>query len=513
MSTARSQPWAGLAIRPHRDGILTVIAATALLIAAVVAGQTSAVGLVVIGAALAGVLAIASLRWPQVVIVLVILTPILDRYIVAEWLPDAVARLSHLLSEAMLLTVGAALGVQAWRRGQLLAAVRHPVTIGLAAFVLLAVASALLNAVPPQVAAVGLAFTLDASACFYLPRLAGFSFGQSLRAVGAFLVLVGIAAIGGLLQWILRPDFLGLEAWRGVYGEGYRLASIFTDPNTFGALLIGAIPFAAFGVTSLQRPGNRLISLFALVLLFIPMYLTFSRGAWAGLLLGGGVALAIISWRTLVIAVGVGIISFMIAVTLPRMVLGSGTAAPSGPSEPAPSYVGSTWSRIGEIWAGKDLRTRFIVNAVPIVADHPLLGVGPGRYGGAAADVFGSPVYPEYGTDELFKDPEQLTVDNFWLHLLVESGVLGVAAYVAAALAALIPIVRVARRTSGWSRFMLGGIAGGSLAMALDAVTTMLLEANSVAFVVWLMLGLGSLVVAAATASGERAAQEPAPAT
>ncbi|MGH2358695.1 MAG: O-antigen ligase family protein, partial [Candidatus Limnocylindria bacterium] len=396
----------------------------------------------------------------------------------------------------MLLTVGAAIGVQAWRRGRLIPALRHPVSLGLAVFVGLALVSALINAVPPQVAAVGLAFTLDAAALFYLPRMAGFTLRQSLRAVVVILALVGVAAIGGLSQWILAPDFLGLGAWQGSFGEGTRLTSIFTDPLIFGALLGGMIPFAALGVTSLRRPGLRLISLVGMVVLFMPLFLSFSRGAWVGFMIGC-LALAIISWRTFALTIGIGIISLMMTITLPRSLLVPPGPPSDTPAPPQRSLLDSTLARLNEIWTGRDLRTRFILNALPIIGDHPLLGVGPGRYGGAAADVFGTPVYEEYGTSALLTDPQQLTVDNFWLHLLVESGLLGFAAYAGAALAALAPIVRLARHSRGTHRFLLGGIAAGSVALAADSISTMLLEANSVAFVVWLLLGLGSLLVAA----------------
>ena len=63
----------------------------------------------------------------------------------------------------------------------------------------------------------------------------------------------------------------------------------------------------------------------------------------------------------------------------------------------------------------------------------------PGRYGGAAADIFPTPVYPEYGTNALFSSPTQRTVDNFWLHIAVEGGALGLLALVAAILAVLLP--------------------------------------------------------------------------
>src|SRR5690606_21674908 len=99
-----------------------------------------------------------------------------------------------------------------------------------------------------------------------------------------------------------------------------------------------------------------------------------------------------------------------------------------------PNVIDSTFGRVGTIGEGRDLRTLFVLNGLPILADHPLLGVGPGRYGGAAADLFETPIYAEYGTDALLTSPTQRTVDNFWLHLAVESGVLGTAAFLAAAL-------------------------------------------------------------------------------
>jgi hypothetical protein len=504
VSAVRSQQLAAIVWRPHLDAAVTILAGLILLASAVVVGRTSAVGLVAIGIALALLLALASLRWPRTVIVLVVLAPILDRYILADWLPSNVAQLAHFLSEGMLVTVGLALGVRAWRRGTLAAALRHPTTLGLAAFCLVALVSALVNAVPPEVVLLGMSFTLDAAACFYLPRLVGFSVRQSLLAVGVVFALVFVSGLGGLAQWVLAPDVFGLVAWQGNYGEVYRLASIYSDPNTFGALLIAMIPFAALGITSLRRPGHRLAALIATILLFMPLYLSFSRGAWGGLLVGGGLMLAIISWRTLLVTAGIGAISLMMAITVPRTVLlPPQPAAP--PPDPAvapeapprqPSLIDSTIARISEIWAGKDLRTLFVVNGLPIVIDHPILGVGPGRYGGAAADIFGTPIYSEYATDELFEDPLQRTVDNYWLHLLVETGMFGVAAFVAAAVAALIPIVRLARTARGWLRVLVGGIAAGSAAMGANAVTTMLLEANSVAFFIWFLLGLGSVAVA-----------------
>jgi O-antigen ligase len=174
------------------------------------------------------------------------------------------------------------------------------------------------------------------------------------------------------------------------------------------------------------------------------------------------------------------------------------------PGEPTPSQrpdlIGSTGDRFGAIGEGRDLRTLFVLNALPIIRDHPILGVGPGRYGGTIANSIPTPIYEEYDTDVLFKDPTQRTVDNFWLHILVETGVLGLAAFLVAAILPGLGILRRVRRTVGWRRVLLTGIAAGTAGIAVNSVTTMLLEANSVAFVFWFFLGVGTLLIRGAPA-------------
>src|SRR5512141_2434151 len=76
----------------------------------------AAAGLLVVEAAL------ASLRWPRAVLVGVVLSPILDRYLVPGLLSPTAETLAHLLSEALLVAVGAVLLAQAARRSTLRAA-------------------------------------------------------------------------------------------------------------------------------------------------------------------------------------------------------------------------------------------------------------------------------------------------------------------------------------------------------------------------------------------------------
>ncbi len=491
----------GIATRlPTARDLLAPVAvgmiAVTLLVGAIVGARVSPLAFAVLGIGLVALAGYAAIRWPRTTIVIVALSPLVDRYIVADILPPALETLAHLLSEGLLLAVGLVIAGRAAIDGSLWRALRHPVTVALLAFTAIGLASAVLNGVPPSIAALGLVFTLDATILFFLPRLVGFSLRQSMYAIGAMMAIVGGSAVLAVGQALLSPRILGLVPSRGRFGEVQRLASIFGDPNVFGAFLVVAAPFALFMATHL--PTRRLRQLAAVLsfVLVLALWLTYSRGAWIAIVLGVGVILALIDRRTLLLGLLVAVLSFGTAAVMPRNLL-----VPSGGGSPA--LIDSTIDRVGTIGLGGDLRTLFVLNAIPIVRDHPLFGVGPGRYGGAVAGNQGTPIYDEYDTTRLFWNPNQLTVDNFWLHILVEMGVLGLAALLAAAMIPGLRILGAARRATGWRRIMLGGTAAAVAGMAVSSLTTMLLEANSIGFPFWFLLGMGGVVAAAIPTDAE----------
>jgi O-antigen ligase len=252
----------------------------------------------------------------------------------------------------------------------------------------------------------------------------------------------------------------------------------------FAALLSAALPFVLFGAPGLRTRRGRAWALALAALLVLALWLSFSRGGWLGAAVGFGLASAILDRRALVVGLVLGLVTFAVAWVMPRDLLGG--------AGQRPDLVRSTFGRVDAVGAGRDLRIRFVVNGIPIVLDHPALGVGPGRYGGAAADIFGTDVYAEYGTDKLFVNPAQRTVDNFWLHLLGETGLIGLVSFVGMVAVTLIPLIRAASAAIWGRRVMLSGIAAAVIALCVNSLTTMLLEANSVAFLFWFLLGLGS---------------------
>jgi O-antigen ligase len=478
--------------RPRRHEALVVVggaAAIALtLVAAILASHVSTTLFAVIEGLVVALVALLSLRWPRAALLGVVLSPILDRYVVPGLLAPGAESLAHLLSEALLGAVGAALLVQAARRRTLRSALTHPAVPLAIAFVALAAISALLNHVPLAQAAAGIAFTVDALALFVLARIVGFGSRQALMVIGVVLGVVLAAAVVAIGQALLSPYLFGLSALRGRFGELYRLAAFFGDPNTLAAFLSAAIPFALFAGTGLGTARLRRIAIAGAFVLLLALWLSFSRGGWLGAVGGFTISSLIIDRHALRIGLLLMVVSLVVAVGMPRNLACQTCAAELDLFE-------STFGRFDAIGKGSDLRIMFISNALPIVRDHPLLGVGPGRYGGAAADLFGTPVYAQYGTDRLFIDPAQRTVDDFWLHLWVESGTVGLLIFLGIVGSALRPVFHAARTAAGGRRVVLAGLGAAVIGLSLNGLTTMLLEANSAAFLFWFLLGVGSQLI------------------
>ena len=473
-----------------------ILLAVALGIAAIAAAQLSTAAFGLVAAAILALAGVATLRWPRVMLVVLVMSPALvDLYAGQRLLPEPVQPISRLFSEVLLLVMTCTLAVVAAQRGTLAAAIRHPFSAAAGVFVAVSILSAAVNRVPPEVATSGLLFTLDAVVLFYLPRLVGYSSDQARTAMWAVAAVVAVTSLLAIGQAVLSPDLLGVTPVTGRSGEGVRLGSLVRDPNILGTLIGMALPFTMFSLVRLSQGRTRWLVRGAALALTIALLLTYSRGSWIGLMLGfGGVAL-IIDRRALVAFLAVLLVAYATVVAMPKGILG-GLVQGFDP-------FATTINRFDAVGEGRDLRTLFILNALPIVSDHPLLGVGPGRYGGAAASVFGSPIHEEYGTDRLLT--RQRTVDNFWLHIGVEGGVVGATAFLAMIATALVAPGRALRRHRGTRFSVPAGVVSATAVVCVATVTTMLLEGNTAAFLFWFLLGLGSMALFADPSSSPAA--------
>ena len=441
----------------------------------------------------------AAYFWPRATLVGVAITTLLDPAVAVRMLPPGIGDGPVGISEPLLLVAGVVSLTRASRPG-LVAAVRDPTVLLLAAFVGVSVLSALVNAVPPTVAVLGIVMTVDAVAIYVLWRALEPPESVAPRAVAAIVAAVLVVALFGIGQVVLAPSLLGFDRVASRPGDVGQITSFVGNPNVLAAVLGIVLPFPIYGVLRLDSRRDRLLALAGSLVLLVALVLTGSRGAWiavaAGMIVGG----ALVDWRGLVVAAGLTVVAAAIAASVPVHLVATGGVVDPAPEQPgasaspAPAPTPSaepTAPPPPDPLAGmssEEIRILFLRDGLRVAGENPFLGVGPGRYGGAAATIFPSPVYEEYGTTlGRFR-----TIHNFWLHLAAEVGVVGVTLVLGAVTALVLRFRRAARRADGAIFVVLAGAATSALVVIFNSATEMLLEGNIPAVLIWLILGIGA---------------------
>ncbi len=367
------------------------------------------------------------------------------------------------LDEGVVLLFSASvLGVAFWRAPREL--FRHSLLWWSLAFLGLGLVSGLRNGVAIEQTVMGLFVTLDyvvlAIALLVLPVRR-----TTLQAVIAVLLVLGaLAAAFGFVQHILETDALPSYARFIWERDMLRVPSFFRHPNDLAYLMLPVTFVAAAG---LWLRGGVVYALAALIGA-VGMLLAVSRSSYVALGLGllcavlfGGLASRKV-WG-LLLAAGLLLAPLM-----------------------APGII----SRVEKVQReGGDARFTYAKQGFQIAQERPLLGVGPGRFGGVVAQRYGSEVHEEFGIEF---NSTWMTVDSYWLHLVVESGLLGTLAM----LGLLLEAFRRARRRllrgegSPEQRILCLALLMLIPAHLLINLSAMALEANATAAVLWLIVGL-----------------------
>ncbi len=362
----------------------------------------------------------------------------------------------------MLLFSASILAVAAWRAPKQVFG--QPMVWWTVGFAALGMLSAWHAGAPVFQSIMGLFVTLDyvvlALALMALPVSRG-----SLQGVIAVLLGLGVVATGwGFAQHIFLTDALpeyGTFIWER---DLLRVPSLFRHPNDLAYLML-PVTFVAAAAWWLR--GGVIYALTTL-LGAVGMLLAVSRSSYLSLAVGlccaalfGGLASKRV-WGLLLVG---------------GMVL-------------APLMAPGIISRVEKIQReGGDARFTYAQQGLQIVEQSPLLGVGPGQFGGVVAQRYGSKVHDSFGVEF---NSTWMTVDSFWLHVLVESGVLGLLAM----LGLLFEAFRRARqrllRNEGTPEQRVLCLAVLMLipAHVVINLSAMALEANTTSAVLWLLVGL-----------------------
>ncbi len=221
------------------------------------------------------------------------------------------------------------------------------------------------------------------------------------RCAWAAIAAAGAVALIGIFQYVTGSS-LGASAWldADMFEDiGSRVVSTLENPNMLAEYLILLFPLAAAQLLSRTGAKERAAALLAVGAVAACIVLTWSRGAWLGLIAGGLLFCLIWNRRTIYL-----ILAGVVAVPFLPLVL--------------PSSIVSRFTSIGNL---ADTSTSYRVNiwrgAVRMLHDYWLSGIGVGE-----APWY--EVYPRYSLSAIERAPH---AHNLYLQIWIELGLVGLA--------------------------------------------------------------------------------------
>ena len=290
----------------------------------------------------------------------------------------------------------------------------------------------------------------------------------------------------GIYQFIFQVGPAGFV----LFGRYMRAYGTFQQPNPFGGYLGLSLPLA-YGVALTQgkralrvwrerSPGPLLLwvlSLVATAVMSAALVMSWSRGALLGLAAGAALVLLALGRRVWVAVAVLALVLLLVAPAfmgvLPTDLLTRITGSFSIPDANALASVEITDENFATIE-----RLAHWQAAWRMFEQHPWLGVGTGQYATAYAAV----ALPRW-QDSLGH------AHNYYLNVLAENGLLGLAGYAAFVLLALAAAWRAAHRGTPWQR----ALALGALGMLGHLLTHSLVDnlyVHEMYLLVAILLGL-----------------------
>jgi O-antigen ligase len=340
-----------------------------------------------------------------------------------------------------------------------------PLAVPLAAWIAASLLAATLS--PQPLASLLAARSVLLIATFYVLLDAFEDVADADRWLTRLLALMAGVAVIGVLQVALCP-FLGPAPALGRVAAKCERAHAFysiymTLAGVLSLVLLAALPRVLSGGAG---SGDRW-RLVAWLAGGAGLAATYVRGAWVGFLVGVALLLGLLRrGRLLMIA---GVVLLVLAVLLVPSVRRRAESI----ADPADSTARERWA----MWD----------SALAMARDHPLLGVGPG---GVKRE------YPQYAAPE-FRAKRRGHVHNTPLQILVERGILGLAAWTSVFLAFFWRAVRVLRRLpreAGRERDLLMGSLAAIAGFLVGGLTEYNFGDSEVALVAYVVMTLPFVV-------------------
>lgn len=370
------------------------------------------------------------------------------------------------LSDALVLGSAFILLFETPRRGWAFRAT--PLDLPIAFMLLVGLASAVVNGESAKIWIFGMRAYLEYAVLYFVVAAAPLGEGDRKKIVHAIL-LFGIAmALVGAAQKLfgVATPHAWVQALEASQGITTRVFGTMANPNTYAGYLVMIIALFGAFLTERIRPWLRAMVLAGLAVALFSLVYTYSREALFALVAVGLVIAIAGDARALVVLVVFGLLAVVAdPKLLDRVLFG----------------FSNTYTSVSLSYG----RLYFWEKSLYVISQHPLVGVGPGLFGGSVAKDFHSPVALHYGLESMSN------VDSQWIQATAEMGILGLVAY----LWILIAIVKTGLQVrkldqDPFFRAVGLGTAAAAVGFAVQSVFAGLFEVHQVVLILWLAAGV-----------------------
>ncbi|MCI9156084.1 MAG: murein biosynthesis integral membrane protein MurJ [Lawsonibacter sp.] len=278
-------------------------------------------------------------------------------------------------------------------------------------------------------------------------------------------VLVGMAvAAYGILQYLFRWGYQD-QSWVDsdmFFTIEFRVPSTLGNPNMLGQYLILIIPVGGAKLLSAKDWPKRGFYLICCALMCVCMILTFSRGAWLGLLFAGAVFVLLLNPRLILLApVALAALWFVL-----------------------PDTVISRFTSIGNMTDGSTTyRVSIWLATVDMLKHYWPCGIGPG------STAFNM-VYPAYA----YSDSSAQHAHNLFLQLMCDAGVTLLILFLIVLFVYFRMMCTAVSQEKDWtSRLYQAAFAGGVCGFLVQAMTDYSFYNYRVLLLFWTYLAMGAL--------------------
>jgi hypothetical protein len=243
------------------------------------------------------------------------------------------------------------------------------------------------------------------------------------------------------VSWADAENLHPQGATSSVEGVQFRSAGPIGEPNRYAQVLVVLLPLAALRFRRERSRALRWLAVASAAFIFGGMMLTFSRGAmFTAVAIFALLAYFRFIWPPHVVVAAIGICLLVPALDphtgLRFLSLGGVktllTKNTASYKEPAAGQTGVPDTSVVR---------RYVLNVAAwnVFLDHPILGVGPGHFSDYYSMAYGNRV-------GLIEQLKKYRGHNLYLETLAETGILGLAAFLAVILAVMHGLWRIRRR-------------------------------------------------------------------